>query len=263
LGAPENLNASTGVPDVDLLVGGGVPRGTVIIVEETGSERSNYPSYFLCMKFLRDGLLKGERGIILLTEHSALEYLKASKISSFDLTSYKSSGQLTIIDAFSGYAGLISQPLESKADIVIESPTNTTKMFDVMRNQLTMLDERGYRDKIRLVIDTVSTLVNAAGFQKTWNLWLELSPIHRTTGCITMGIYFPGMHSSEETESFERLTDGVIEFQGRETGEEKGLYDIVRVKKMRRNTFLRDSVRYARSGWEIGFYPKNKRSRED
>lgn len=254
----DNPSASTGVSDIDRFLGGGVPRGTLIIVEEAGSERSNFPSYFICMKFLKEGLLNGEHGIILLTEHSAQEYLEAGTRITIDLASYRDSGELTVIDAFSGYAGLVSQSLGANADIVVESPTNTTKLFDVLRNLLTSLVEGGYRNRMRLIVDTVSTLVAAAGFQKVWNLWLELEPVHRTTGCTTMGIFYPGMHSPEETESFERLADGVVEFRGYEPTEERIEEDFLQIKKMRRNTFLRERVPYTRSGWEIVFHQRNQ-----
>jgi KaiC/GvpD/RAD55 family RecA-like ATPase len=258
----DNPSASTGAPDLDRLLGGGVPRGTFIIVEESGSERSNFPSYFVCMKFLKEGLLNGEHGIILLTEHSAQEYLEFGTRITIDLTSHRNSGELTVIDAFSGYAGLVSQSLGTNADIVVESPTNTTKLFDVLRNSMTALVESGYRNRMRLIVDTVSTLVAAAGFQKVWNLWLELEPVHHTTGCTTMGIFYPGMHSPQETESFERLADGVVEFQGCEPTEERIEEDFLRIKKMRRSTFLRERVPYARSGWEIVLHQKNRLTRK-
>jgi KaiC/GvpD/RAD55 family RecA-like ATPase len=257
----DNPSASTGVSDLDRLLGGGIPRGTLIIVEEAGSERSNFPSYLMCMKFLQEGLAKGERGIILLTEHSTQEYLDVARRIAVDLASHRDSGELTVIDAFSGYSGLVSQSLGTNADIVVESPTNTTKLFDVLRNLLTTLVDGGYRNRMRLIVDTVSTLVAAAGFQKVWNLWLELEPVHRTTGCTTMGIFYPGMHSLQETESFERLADGVVEFRGCEPTEEKVEEDFLQIKKMRRNTFLRERVPYTRSGWEIVFYPRNEGSR--
>jgi len=254
--------AGTGVSDIDRFLGGGVPRGTLIIVEETGSERSNFPSYFLCMKFLKEGLSKGERGIVLLTEHSVQEYLEAGTLTTIDLASHRNSGELTIIDAFSGYAGLISQSLGTNVDIVVESPTNTTKLFDVLRNLLTVLVENGYRNKMRMIVDTVSTLVAAAGFQKVWNLWLGLQPVHRTTGCTTMGIFYPGMHSPQEAESFERLADGVVEFRGYEPTKERIQEDLLQIKKMRRNTFLREGIPYTRSGWEIVLHRNNRLTKE-
>jgi KaiC/GvpD/RAD55 family RecA-like ATPase len=253
----DNPSASTGVAEIDRFLGGGVPRGTLIVVEETGSERSNFPSYFLCMKFLKEGLLNGEHGIVLLTEHSASEYLEASTLAAIDLVPHRHSGELTIVDAFSGYAGLMAPSLETSADVVVESPTNTTKLFDVTRNLLTTLVERGFRNKIRLIVDTVSTLVAAAGFQKVWNLWLGLEPIHRTTGCTTMGMFFPGMHSPEETESFERLADGVIEFRGYESEDERAIKKFLQIKKMRRSTFLTERIPYTRDGWEVRFHQKN------
>lgn len=258
----DNRGASTGVAEIDRFLGGGVPRGTLIIIEEAGSERSNFPSYFLCMKFLKEGLLNGEHGIVLLTEHSVLEYLEAGTLIAIDLVPHRDSGDLTVVDAFSGYAGLMAQSLATNADVVVESPTNTTKLFDVVRNSLTTLVERGYRNKIRLIVDTVSTLVAAAGFQKVWNFWLGLEPIHRATGCTTMGMFYPGMHSPEETESLERLADGVVEFRGYESEDGRVTKNLLQIKKMRRNTFLTERIPYTRQGWEIKFHQRNLLSKE-
>ncbi|WXG46630.1 MAG: ATPase domain-containing protein [Candidatus Atabeyarchaeum deiterrae] len=245
--------ASTGVPEIDHVLGGGCPRGTLVLVEETGSERSNYPSFFICMNFLKEGLLNKEYGIILLTEHSVPEYMQASARLGANLVPYRSAKLLTLIDAFSGYAGLMPKLSENEADITIESPTNTVKLFDEVRNLLMAFDGQGFRNRIRMIVDSVSTLVATAGFQKVWNLMLGLQPLHRMTGCTTMGMYYPGMNLPGEAESFERLADGVIDFQGREVGDRRMTENFIQIKKMRKSVFLKERVQYVRSEWEIKF----------
>jgi len=249
------LNACTGVSEIDYLCGGGVSRSVIVLVEETGTEKSNFPSFFLCLKFLRDGFLNGERGVLVLTEHAATEYLKITPAIGVDLLSHKNSGLLIIIDAFSGYAGVTTEPLADKADITIDSPSNTVKLLDEIRNLLLDSSKDGYKGKIRMVVDSLSTLMTVAGFQKSWNLLIGLLPIHKITECTTMAILFPGMHAANEAESFERLLDGVIEFSGSEIGE-TGARNFVQIKKMRRNPFLGERTPYTREGWNIRFHLK-------
>lgn len=243
-----------GIPEIDRLLGGGSLRGSIILAEETGSERSNYPSFFLCMKFLNEGLSRGEHAILILTEHLASEYLWFNPVFGTDLAAYRSSGLLTVVDAFSGYAGSLPQNVENQADIWIENPSNTTKLFNEIRSLLTRLDEGGYHNKTRITVDSLSTLVTATSFQKVWSLLLGLEPIHRTTGCTTTAIYFPGMHPPQEVESCERLIDGVVEFRGVETGDVRDSENFVQIRKMRRSPFLKERITYSRENWAIKFY---------
>jgi KaiC/GvpD/RAD55 family RecA-like ATPase len=242
-------NAHTGISEIDYLCGGDISRSVIVLVEETGTEKSNFPSFFLSMKFLNDGFLKGERGVLVLTEHAASEYLKITPVIGVDLLSHKNSGLLTIIDAFSGYAGATAELIDNKADITIDNPNNTVKLLDEIRNLLLTSRKDGYEGKVRMVIDSFSTLMIIAGFQKSWNLLIGLLPIHKLTGCTTMAILFPGMHATNEVESFERLLDGVIEFSGSDI--EVGATTFVQIKKMRRNPFREERTPYTREAWNI------------
>jgi len=253
----DSLNARTGVGDIDYLCSGGVSRSVIVLVEETGAEKSNFPSFFLCLKFLNDGFLNGERGVLVLTEHGAREYFGVTPLVGLDLLSRKNSGLLTVVDAFSGYAGVTAQSLANEADITIDSPSNTVKLLDEIRKLLLTSSEEGYKDRIRMVIDSFSTLVTVAGFQKSWNLLLGLLPLHKIAGCTTMAILFPGMHAANEVESFERLLDGVIEFSGSEIGETNAR-NFVQIKKMRRSPFSGKRTPYTRKGWNIEFDLKKR-----
>lgn len=80
--------------------------------------------------------------------------------------------------------------------------------------------------------------------------------------CATIGMFYPGMHSPEETESFERLADGVVELRGYESQDARVAKNLFQVKKMRRNTFLSERIPYSRDGWRIRFHKKNLLSAE-
>jgi KaiC/GvpD/RAD55 family RecA-like ATPase len=164
---------------------------------------------------------------------------------------------LTTIDAFTGYAGESAKPMADEADIVIDSPTNTAKLLDEIRKLLLKSSEDRYKNKIRLVVDSFSTLMTAAGFQKSWNLLLALMPIHKIAGCTSMMILFPGMHAANEVESLERLLDGVVEFNGSEIGESEPK-TFVQIKKMRRNPFLGERTPYTRKGWNVEFHSRKR-----
>lgn len=89
-------NVPSGIPGLDDLLGGGFPRGRVILV--TGGPGSG--KTLMCMQFLIDGIERfDERGVFVSLEES--KYHLTSEMSNFgwDLQNYEKKGQLAIVDA--------------------------------------------------------------------------------------------------------------------------------------------------------------------
>jgi KaiC/GvpD/RAD55 family RecA-like ATPase len=89
-------NVPSGIPGLDDLLGGGFPRGRVILV--TGGPGSG--KTLMCMQFLIDGIDRfDERGVFVSLEES--KYHLSSEMSNFgwDLERFEKKGQLAIVDA--------------------------------------------------------------------------------------------------------------------------------------------------------------------
>lgn len=89
-------NVPSGIPGLDDLLGGGFPRGRVILV--TGGPGSG--KTLMCMQFLVDGIERfDERGVFVSLEES--KYHLTNEMSNFgwDLEKFEKKGQLAIVDA--------------------------------------------------------------------------------------------------------------------------------------------------------------------
>lgn len=95
-GSMNDENVPSGIAGLDDLLGGGFPRGRVILV--TGGPGSG--KTLMCMQFLIDGIERfDERGVFVSLEES--KYHLVTEMSNFgwDLEKYEKKGQLAIVDA--------------------------------------------------------------------------------------------------------------------------------------------------------------------
>lgn len=73
------LRLSTGIPELDSMMGGGIPEGdSILVAGASGTGKS-----ILCTQFIADGLRKGEAAVIAVFEERPAEY--ASRATSFGL----------------------------------------------------------------------------------------------------------------------------------------------------------------------------------
>jgi len=89
---------STGVPTLDALIEGGVPRGFfVAVVGEPGTGKT-----ILCMHFIARGIADGDRNIYVTTEESRESIINQARQFNMDFESAIEAGKLVIIDALTG-----------------------------------------------------------------------------------------------------------------------------------------------------------------
>jgi KaiC/GvpD/RAD55 family RecA-like ATPase len=89
-------NVPSGIAGLDDLLGGGYPRGRVILV--TGGPGSG--KTVMCMQFLIDGVERfDERGVFVSLEESKYHLLSEMNNFGWDLEKYEKKGQIAIVDA--------------------------------------------------------------------------------------------------------------------------------------------------------------------
>ncbi|MDB5570093.1 MAG: circadian clock protein KaiC [Hyphomicrobiales bacterium] len=152
-GFPETQAASSGVPELDRLVGGGLDRGTsTLLIGPSGSGKSTLSAKYLCA-----ALHRGERGLLITFDETRRILLKRSSGIGIDLEPFLASGQLELrqIDPArlspGELSGLIRERVEAGAQmVVIDSLTGYLNaipdeqyMLLQMHELLTYLNQQG------------------------------------------------------------------------------------------------------------------------
>ena len=134
---PELRRLSTGIPEVDELLAGGIPEGFLVAVTgEPGTGKTIF-----CMHFIAQGIRECDKCVYVTTEESRESIIRQAEQFNFGFQEALERGKLIIIDALTGLEdrwSLKSLDVEALVDKVIEAKK-----------------ELG-RGRARLVIDSMS-----------------------------------------------------------------------------------------------------------
>jgi KaiC/GvpD/RAD55 family RecA-like ATPase len=241
--------ARSGLERVDMVLGGGVPRGSIVLVEESNEELSSFPSGYLCNQFLYEGLKLGENGVLVLSEHLPNWYLSYTSSIGMDLRAHKSTGLLKIVDAFSSLSGSQDSEGGEHGNIMVKSPSYGSEFSSKLLDLYGQLGDR--LSKTRTLMDSLSVSIYMLGFSEIWKMLLKIIAQSGITGHTGFLILYPQMHEPREVAALERVVDGIIEFRGErvKSSVEYGL----RVKKMRGMGYSSETIRYFKTGESITF----------
>lgn len=189
---------------INLLLGGGLRRGSTCLIEELRGE-SRGVSGLLGVSFLIEGIKRGEGAIILLSEHTVSEYNHLPPVTS--LTEKAKPDQLLLMDGLSSLSyGVPSLP-PREGVIRCSNIRYAAKFYEELRTTVKRFDVA------RLYVDSLSVLLHSMESDRAaWQFWLALLPLiqHRRLTVITS--FYPEMHTTQFAESIERLSDSIIRF---------------------------------------------------
>lgn len=123
---------TTGIPGLDELIEGGLPRGSVTLI----SGGAGTGKTIFCSQFLLQGLEQGEQCLFVTLEEEPEEILGDVKEFGWDFTEYEENGQFKIsyLNPFSdsgGFSDHIMQYIEDiDADRVVIDSTSVMGMYD-------------------------------------------------------------------------------------------------------------------------------------
>ena len=134
----------TGIPGMDEILGGGVPKRNVVLLSGgPGTGKTIFGQ-----QFLYHGLQNGEPGVLVaLEEHPAQIKINMSQFG-WDVRPYEEEGKFAIVDAFTGGIGEYAK----RERYVVRDPSDVAMLVDVLREAVRDLKAE------RVVIDSVTSL---------------------------------------------------------------------------------------------------------
>jgi len=194
---------STGIPDLDGLIEGGVPRPFCLSVcSEIGVGKR-----VLVWQIMAGFLKNGCQGLYICLDSPAQEIQNHLKTLKIDIDSYEKKGNLFFLDLFSARANKIKIEEEVNLDMLQYDPNEIIR--EIMP-RLTKL-ERGF-----IIIDTISTLIMTMNAKDAYRLVRSIKMLSRTQNLIGIGISHTDPVDPRELEMMRSNADGCIRLQEQE-----------------------------------------------
>ena len=207
----EKKRISTGIPQLDLLIGGGLPKGkSYLVAGESGTGKTIFATAFILK-----GLMEGEKAVYVSVDDKPSDIVEQAASLGWDLMKYLSEKQLLMLDAapfFSGASG--------------------NKEIDVPK---TVADLANYVTRLgasRVVIDPVGPLVPSrdAGKRVRDNARSLIRSLRELLGTTNL-LVLPSATAGATAEWEDYPVAGVIILKLTET--QRGLTRAILVRKMR------------------------------
>ncbi len=142
--------AKFGIPLLDDVLGGGVPRGSIILVEDEVGINTEH----ILVQFLSEGLRTGEYGYILSTEHLFSHYSPLFVPYNISEVTFETK-RLVFLDAFSNPFGYAEGRPMAAGENIIRDITQPRQVTDQIRRSLLHVRSQ----PIRGVLDSLTTIL--------------------------------------------------------------------------------------------------------
>ncbi len=213
--------ARFGLPVLDAALGGGVPRGSVILLEdEIGVEAD-----LMALHFLTEGLRGGETGYVLSTEHPYKYYVDSLRTLGVNAEILLETERMVFIDAFTNPYGYSDMRSEFKN--VVSNITQPRVVSEAIRRAL--LHTQTQNIPCRGLVDSVSAILLASDNVRTALSFVQNRiASNKDDGTVTIMTLHKDIHKDHDLRALEHLVDGVIRIS---LGDEA--YSTVKIVKMR------------------------------
>ena len=199
----DNSPARFGLPVLDAAIGGGIPRGSVIIVEdEIGVEAD-----LITLHFLTEGLRSGETGYVLSSEHPFKYYEDNLRSLGVNAQILMETERMIFIDAFSNPFGY--SDMRSQFKNVVNNITQPREVSESIRRA--MLHTQSQQINIRGIVDSLSAILLASETLRTSLSFVQNRiASNKETGAVTLMTLHRDIHTEHDIRALEHLVDGVI-----------------------------------------------------
>jgi KaiC/GvpD/RAD55 family RecA-like ATPase/predicted hydrocarbon binding protein len=229
-------HVDSGISELDTLIGGGLRRGRMYLLENTTGTKAR----FFISAFLSKALADGELCKFDSFDLSYTELVEEMEDHGFDINDAIRRGRLLALDFVNGIA--------YGAETV--GPLYKTKGA-VQMQELLNLDETGWKEVgrlesprggLRVVIDSLSTVIREMGFDGCIKFLRSQTPEMKDLGGALIATVTPEMLPSDQLAVLEQVFDGVIELTVQE--EKTKFQRYVRVKNSPDPFFRQERLPY-------------------
>ncbi|PWI49588.1 hypothetical protein CEE45_00210 [Candidatus Heimdallarchaeota archaeon B3_Heim] len=217
--------AKFGIPLLDDALGGGVPRGSIILVEDEVGINTEH----ILVQFLSEGLRTGEYGYILSTEHLFSHYSPLFVPYNISEVTFETK-RLVFLDAFSNPFGYSEGRPSTAGENVIRDITQPREVTDQIRRALLHVRSQ----PVRGVLDSLTTILLVSESLKAPMAFLQHKiATDKEMGIVSILTLHRDVHSPRIIQAVEHYCDGVLRLT-KETsdGKEPSPTDILQIIKV-------------------------------
>lgn len=215
--------AKFGIPDLDKALDGGIPRGSLVLLEEDTGAKSS----ILQSKFVAEGLLNNEYCYIFNMEHPPQSIVNSLTTFGMDTEEYISNDQFIIIDGFTDAFGW--GEFTSKWKYVCHDLSNIAEVHDVVKAATSAVEPY---NNMRGIVDSLTTLLLASDSERSiLNYIHHQMATQKNYGITSLYTIHIGAHRTELVKSLEHIVDGVIWISKADFDDEPR--DVIQIKKLR------------------------------
>ncbi|MDA4115527.1 MAG: RAD55 family ATPase [Thaumarchaeota archaeon] len=192
-----------GVPDMDLMMLGGIPVGSLcLVLGPPGAGKS-----ILSKRFLYAGIQEKKEAFLVATSEGEDRILETMQLFSWDKGIEE---HMHLLDCYSWKSG------KSKS----KYSASLTSLTDVSVGITSIIDDAGVQpeDDSRIVIDSFTDVINYGGAERALRLLDTVHTKLQTRGVTGLVLLEEGVHDEKTVKSVEYATDGTIRMKFSETG---------------------------------------------
>ncbi|MFW9778807.1 MAG: RAD55 family ATPase [Candidatus Heimdallarchaeota archaeon] len=195
--------AKFGIPLLDDALGGGVPRGSIILIEDEVGINTEH----ILVQFLSEGLRTGEYGYILSTEHLFSHYSPLFVPYNISEVTFETK-RLVFLDAFSNPFGYSEgRPMTTAAENVVRDITQPRHVTDQIRRSLLHVRNQ----PVRGVLDSLTTILLVSDTLKAPMAFLQHKiATDKEMGIVSLFTLHTDVHDAQIVKAIEHYCDGVL-----------------------------------------------------
>ncbi len=194
--------AKFGIPLLDDALGGGVPRGSIILVEDEVGINTEH----ILVQFLSEGLRTGEYGYILSTEHLYAHYSPLFVPYNISEVTFETK-RLVFLDAFSNPFGYSEGRPSAGGENIIRDITQPRQVTDQIRRSLLHVRSQ----PIRGILDSLTTILLVSDTLKPPMAFLQHKiATDKDMGIVSILTLHRDVHKANIVKAVEHYCDGVI-----------------------------------------------------
>jgi len=215
--------AKFGIPLLDDALGGGVPRGSIILVEDEVGINTEH----ILIQFLSEGLRTGEYGYILSTEHLFTHYSPLFVPYNISEVTFETK-RLVFLDAFSNPFGYSEGRPSTAGENVIRDITQPRLVTDQIRRSLLHVRSQ----PIRGVLDSLTTILLVSATLKPPMAFLQHKiATDKEMGIVSILTLHQDVHDANIVRAVEHYCDGVLKISQKSL-EDNEQAEVLQIRKV-------------------------------